>query len=289
LSTSIPPAVLSNPPPPIPRAPKVPAFGRLEGSAFEGVVPSPRGTFRPPTDSPTRRRFFPLRLAVAKGTLKNVGWALLPVLGASLFAVRLYTKSEASIFDGSSASGVPAAATLSDWLLDEQQVVELVAAKLVGAGPTCAGPASTSELSPILSPEQLAPVVGDELSHPVTTIRSGSAQVAASSFGTSHEGKASRASVPRSSAASAPSGGSGFDPDAARVTLRFAIARARNCSNAGVSGSALITFGPSGAVQKVQLGQLTSDDADPGCVSRAFASARVPPFSGSPVIVRKRF
>lgn len=80
-----------------------------------------------------------------------------------------------------------------------------------------------------------------------------------------------------------------FDKDGARTALSFAIARVRNCSNSGLSGSALITFSTSGTVQSVQLSQLVGDDVDPSCVTRALSAARVPPFVGNAVTVRKSF
>jgi len=80
-----------------------------------------------------------------------------------------------------------------------------------------------------------------------------------------------------------------FDRDGARTALKFAASRVRNCSNSGVTGSALITFGPSGTVQKVQISQLDGDDVDSGCVNRALSGTRVPPFTGAPVTVRKSF
>jgi hypothetical protein len=48
-----------------------------------------------------------------------------------------------------------------------------------------------------------------------------------------------------------------------------------------------VTFAPSGAVKSVTLVKGFGDAAINGCVLQAFGRARVPAFSGDPVVVRK--
>ncbi len=290
LTTSIPPAVITNPAPEIPRAPKLPTFeteqvvqkSTVQAAAQSGVA----GWERVRRRSRWIRSFESFR---ANATVKNMGWALLPVLGAAVFAVALNRSAESSSSARYASSPTPADGTYLDWLVEKNQLAQTLATKLVGAAPVCSGAVSTPAAPGILAPEQLAPVTESE---------HGSARV--SRWRASPAGGAARSRAPEkasnltgkagvSASAVSAAGSSDFDRDAARTALRFAIARAKNCSNAGVSGTAMVTFASSGTVQGVQILQLVGDDVDPSCVSRAFSVSRVPPFVGSAVTVRKNF
>ncbi len=82
---------------------------------------------------------------------------------------------------------------------------------------------------------------------------------------------------------------SGFDTGAARRALASAALRARQCTEAPASGTALITFRPTGFVQSAQILGLVGEGVRRGCVRSAFQEAQVPQFVGSPVTVSKSF
>jgi len=164
---------------------------------------------------------------------------------------------------------------------------ERFAALLRGSMPVCSGQPAANEPSTVISPEQLATVPD------ASTKTSGSAwrtvKPATGAFATARKVGNGNQSMLAGASSSAAADNNDFDRDGARTALKFAIARVRNCSNSGVSGSALITFATSGTVQKVQLSQLVGDDVDPSCVTRALSGTRVPPFTGTAVTVRKAF
>ena len=86
-----------------------------------------------------------------------------------------------------------------------------------------------------------------------------------------------------------PSAG-GLDTGAARRVLTGSASRAGRCTSDGpASGSVLITFAPSGFVQSASISALSGRGVNVACVLRAFQEARVSPFSGGPVTVRKGF
>ncbi|HEY5956545.1 MAG TPA: hypothetical protein VIV60_08335, partial [Polyangiaceae bacterium] len=134
-----------------------------------------------------------------------------------------------------------------------------------------------------------------------------SSAIAASSLGTSSSSKAvthvnksgkvepmalTLATTPRSGASTAESkaASGGFDTGAARRVLGSAAARASRCAADGpASGSVIITFAPSGFVQNASMSGLSGKGVNAGCVLRAFQEARVSPFSGAAVTVRKGF
>ena len=76
-----------------------------------------------------------------------------------------------------------------------------------------------------------------------------------------------------------------------RAAINQAIGRAASaatsCDTGPQDGRVTVTFAPSGAVQSVSLVKGFGDAAVNGCVLRAFGRARVPAFSGDPVLVRK--
>ncbi len=81
-----------------------------------------------------------------------------------------------------------------------------------------------------------------------------------------------------------------FDTGAARRVLTGSASRVSRCATDGpASGSVLVTFAPSGFVQSASISGLSGQGVNVGCVLRAFQEARVSPFSGSPVTVRKGF
>lgn len=86
-----------------------------------------------------------------------------------------------------------------------------------------------------------------------------------------------------------PSAGS-FDTGAARRVLTGSASRASRCATDGpASGSVIVTFAPSGFVQSASISGLSGKGVNVGCVLRAFQEARISPFSGEPVTVRKGF
>jgi hypothetical protein len=66
-----------------------------------------------------------------------------------------------------------------------------------------------------------------------------------------------------------------------------AASAAASCDTSPNDGKVAVTFAPSGAVQSVSLVKGFGDASVNGCVLRAFGRARVPAFSGEPVVVRK--
>ena len=158
-------------------------------------------------------------------------------------------------------------------------------------GPATQDPATPTQGPSHLTPEQLAPVVAPAkagaaravVGRAAARISAGAAKGEDKEKSTASTGNASPTGPAQAAA------NDSFDRDGARTALKFAVSRVRNCSNSGVNGSALITFGPSGTVQKVQVTQMDGDDVDANCVSRALSATRVPPFTGAPVTVRKSF
>jgi len=76
-----------------------------------------------------------------------------------------------------------------------------------------------------------------------------------------------------------------------RASINQAVTRsasaASSCDSGPQDGKVSVTFAPSGAVQSVGLVKGFGDAAINGCVLRAFGRARVPAFSGEPVVVKK--
>jgi hypothetical protein len=76
-----------------------------------------------------------------------------------------------------------------------------------------------------------------------------------------------------------------------RAAISQAIGRAASvatsCDSGRNDGKVTVTFAPSGAVKSVSLVKGFGDAAINGCVLQAFGRARVPAFSGDPVVVRK--
>jgi hypothetical protein len=261
------------------------------------------------------RRLHPSQLAaraqyvvarpVSQLTIKNLSWAMLPIACAGVFAIFLdrylprSTKQSAPIafIEAPPESGVGSyvGAMLGMSLGGAQPAQQAQPVQQAPAAVQAAQPSTSSATN--LTPEQLAPVAASTKSSAVRSAAAvravgggkAAAKAAAPSAAHAEETASAQSANAPASAAAQPAGNDSFDRDGARTALKFAAARVRNCSNSGVTGSALITFGPSGTVQKVQISQMVGDDVDASCVSRALSSTRVPPFTGAPVTVRKAF
>ena len=220
-------------------------------------------------------------------SIKNVSLAMMPVACAAVFAIFLdryipyriaaaYAPQTAAVAaqarEAAASSGEPGAGQFSTAL-------ESLTGMSLGQAKVTETPPAT------LTPDQLASVTSASKAPPVTrSVHSVRGAVKAPWAAANEKGQAAPAAQ-----AQASMDDNGFDKEGARTALRFAAARARNCSNSGMSGSALITFGPAGTVQKVQISQLVGDDVDQSCVNRALSGTRIPPFMGAPVTVRKSF
>ena len=278
MTTSIPPAVHSNPAPEIPRAPRVPSF--IDRAPVPPNVPGPRVLT---LVQPHKGRAAPR--AVSQFSIRNISWAMVPIACAGVFA--MYLDRNPIGYEPLSMSAQQSAppAQAAGMLGDNELTGERFAALLHGSMPVCSGQPAASESSSVISPEQLATVPD------VSTKTSGSAwrtvKPTTGVFATAR--KVGDKGNQSASGATAAAGNNDFDRDGALTALKYAIARVRNCSNSGVSGSALITFATSGTVQSVKLSQLVGDDVDPSCVTRALSGTRVPPFTGIPITVRKAF
>jgi hypothetical protein len=109
--------------------------------------------------------------------------------------------------------------------------------------------------------------------------------------------RASRDAAPRSnrerrSASPAPAPAPAELPvapsrDAVSQAVGRAASAAATCDSGPNDGKVAVTFAPSGAVQSVSLVKGFGDASVNGCVLRAFGRARVPAFSGEPVVARK--
>ncbi len=80
-----------------------------------------------------------------------------------------------------------------------------------------------------------------------------------------------------------------FDRTAARRALAGAAARASKCADGAARGTVVVTYASSGLVQNVSVAELSGDGVSAGCVIRTFQSARVTPYFGGSVTVRKTF
>ncbi|MFP6683424.1 MAG: hypothetical protein VB934_01875, partial [Polyangiaceae bacterium] len=83
-----------------------------------------------------------------------------------------------------------------------------------------------------------------------------------------------------------------FNRDAARSALSRAAGAASGCARSGGPtgrGRASVTFSPSGGVGGVSVSAPFAGTSVGSCISGAFRSARVPPFTGSSVTFPKSF
>lgn len=232
-------------------------------------------------------------------TIKNLSWAMLPVACAGVFAIFLdrYLPHPVTV------QVAPAAAMAASDMRELGESGSGPIASTLGAifgmsvgasqpvqSPATQAPASQGPSN--LTPEQLAPVVTPTKAASAARVAVSKAAPRVPAGAAKGEDKEKSAALVGNASPAAPAqaaANDSFDRDGARTALKFAASRVRNCSNSGVTGSALITFGPSGTVQKVQIAQLDGDDVDSSCVSRALSATRVPPFTGAAVTVRKSF
>ena len=84
-------------------------------------------------------------------------------------------------------------------------------------------------------------------------------------------------------------GTTGFDVAFARRVLASAVARASRCADQDTQGVALVTFAPTGFVSGVRLAGFRGQSDRRGCISRAFLEARLLPFQGDAVTVKRSF
>jgi hypothetical protein len=327
LTTTLPPAAHLSLDTEFPRAPRVPSITELAQtttrtpqrvdtyeSRDSSLLPPRTQSAYPPvrSNAPTGQSSYlpppaiqlvqqPSHLAVrpqyivarpqSQFTIKNLSWAMLPVACAGVFAIFLdrYLPHPVTV------QVAPAAAIAASDMSESGagQLASTLGAMFgmsVGASQPVQGSAAQAPATQgpsNLTPEQLAPVVASpKVGAARGAVSRAAPRVAAGAA--KGDDKEKSAALAASQVAQAAANDS-FDRDGARTALKFAASRVRNCSNSGVTGSALITFGPSGTVQKVQLAQLDGDDVDSSCVSRALSATRVPPFTGAPVTVRKSF
>lgn len=80
-----------------------------------------------------------------------------------------------------------------------------------------------------------------------------------------------------------------FDPTLARQALSRAAWQAGHCASADISGTVVVTYDPSGAVRDVSLSSLVGDPSRTQCIVGAFRSAKIAPFRGGRVTVKKSF
>ncbi len=135
LSTSIPPAVHSNPAPAIPRAPRLPSF------AFQSPQPSvkPRA---PVLIEPMRFRSVPR--AVSQFSIKNISWAMMPIACAGVFAAYLARTPMVSYSPLAAEQGAaPVGAAAAPGAIDPTNVG--LATLLAGLTPMCSGQPQLSE------------------------------------------------------------------------------------------------------------------------------------------------
>ncbi len=146
LSTSIPPAVHSNPAPAIPRAPRLPSF------AIQSPQPSVKHR-APVLIEP--RRFRSVPRAVSQFSIKNISWAMMPIACAGVFAAYL---SRAPLVSQSTLAvpqgAAPVGGAAAPGAIDPTNVN--LAALLTGPAPMCSGQPQLSEPPKVVSPDQLA-------------------------------------------------------------------------------------------------------------------------------------
>jgi hypothetical protein len=90
---------------------------------------------------------------------------------------------------------------------------------------------------------------------------------------------------PAEPAQSRPSDGP--DLKAIAKAVSAAASSASSCGDSPQSGKVAITFSPSGAVRSVQMEAPFAERDVGSCVLRAMGRARVSPFEGDPVVVKK--
>jgi predicted Zn finger-like uncharacterized protein len=106
------------------------------------------------------------------------------------------------------------------------------------------------------------------------------------------EAKKKKAEAENTAAAAAPGGDKPFDRAAANSALSSIAASAASCKKPDGptgSGKVAVTFAPSGNVTTTNIEGSFAGTSVGSCVAGRFRGAKVPPFSGSPVTVKKTF
>lgn len=291
-STMPPPAVvssrLSTMPPPamampaIPRPARLPVFcGAERGAIASAALPLAATSDQEGTLTPPNRATVPAPPPVGKLlSIVNLERALWLSAGVSIatgaFLVMQGPAARSAPSDGDRAAstavvaGTPKAQT----------------------GERCEPP-RVEPLSGVASAEEL-PLVGKDgkLLKPSKSKGATSSQVArAPATPATHRAVGAPAQTQKWVAPSAPASvpAGSFDPMLARRVLSSAASRARSCADGPISGSVLVTFAPSGFVQSASLASVQGEAVRQPCVLRAFQEARVSPFEGAPVSVKKSF
>ncbi len=106
------------------------------------------------------------------------------------------------------------------------------------------------------------------------------------------EEKKKKAEAENTAAAAAPGGDKPFDRAAANSALSSIAASAASCKKPDGptgSGKVAVTFAPSGKATTATIEGSFAGTSVGSCVAGRFRGAKVPPFAGSPVTVRKTF
>lgn len=106
------------------------------------------------------------------------------------------------------------------------------------------------------------------------------------------EEKKKKAETETAAAAAAPGGDKPFDRAAANSALSSIASSATSCKKADGptgSGKVAVTFAPSGRVTTANIEGSFAGTSVGSCIAVRFRSAKIPPFAGSPVTVRKTF
>ncbi len=81
-----------------------------------------------------------------------------------------------------------------------------------------------------------------------------------------------------------------FDRGAAAAALGgVSVDRCRTAAEPNLSGAVIVVFAPSGVVTSTKVEGPHAGTPIGGCVAQAYRAARVPPFDGPPITVRKAF
>jgi predicted Zn finger-like uncharacterized protein len=106
------------------------------------------------------------------------------------------------------------------------------------------------------------------------------------------EEKKKKAEAETAAAANAPGGDKPFDRASANSALSSIASSVGSCKKGGDpsgTGKVAVTFAPSGKATTANVEGSFAGTSLGGCVAARFRAAKVPPFSGNPVTVRKTF
>jgi hypothetical protein len=262
----------SMPPPRLPAAPPLPTFATAD-AGLGAFATQPIASF-PPTSAvfePTGVSSSPRRRALWFGA---IGLALLSVMVGSLMS-GVFTSVRAEAPPGAEATKASVA---------RAEVTAPSNVKQNDSG----GPAP-------ISIEQLPLAAAAAAAAKAEAPASGSVNNAAAAFGTP-AARGDSASAPAAAAAAAvdpvepvESRASGGGPDLKAIAKAVSAAArsSASCGDSPQSGKVAITFSPSGAVRSVQMESPFAERDVGSCVLRAMGRAKVSPFEGDPVVVKK--